>query len=61
MKPLVDHAACRRKKINQGLQVVSAHDPDRDTGFGALVGFGQQVYECFTARADALFELTDAV
>jgi hypothetical protein len=41
--------------------MVSVHDPDRDRTFGALVGFGQQAYECFTARADALFELTDAV
>jgi DDE superfamily endonuclease len=26
-----------------------------------LVGFRQELYRCFTARADALFELADAV
>ncbi|GAB3449060.1 hypothetical protein GCM10027436_43230 [Actinophytocola sediminis] len=37
------------------------HDPDRDAAFGALVGFRQRFYGCLTRRADALFELTDAV
>jgi hypothetical protein len=41
--------------------VTSVHDPDQETAFGALAEFGQQAYNCFTARADVLFELTDAV
>jgi hypothetical protein len=40
--------------------VTSVHDPDQETAFGALAEFGQQAYNCFTARADVLFELTDA-
>ncbi len=34
-----------------------------DPGFGRgdLVGFRREFYACLTARADALFELTDAV
>lgn len=41
--------------------MVSVHDPDRDVVLGALVGFRQGFYESLTARADALFELVDAV
>jgi hypothetical protein len=41
--------------------VISVHDPDPKTAIGALARFGQEAYECFTARADVLFELTDAV
>lgn len=41
--------------------MVSVHDPGRDAVLGALVGFRQGFYECLTARADALFELADAV
>jgi hypothetical protein len=37
------------------------HDPDRELAFGALVGFREGFYGCLTARADALFELVDAV
>jgi hypothetical protein len=37
------------------------HDPGRDAALGELVGFRQELYECLTARADALFELADAV
>lgn len=41
--------------------MISVHDPDPKTAIGALARFGQEAYECFTARADVLFELTDAV
>lgn len=41
--------------------MVSVHDPDREVAFGELVGFRQQFYRSLTARADALFELTEAV
>lgn len=41
--------------------MISVHDPDRDAAFGALVGFRQRFYGCLARRADALFELTDAV
>jgi hypothetical protein len=41
--------------------VSSVHDPGRDAVLGALVGFRQGFYGCLTARADALFELADAV
>jgi hypothetical protein len=41
--------------------MVSVHDPDREVAFGELVAFRQEFYECLTARADALFEVTDAL
>jgi hypothetical protein len=41
--------------------VISVHDPDRVAAFGELVRFRQEFYECLAARADALFELADAV
>lgn len=41
--------------------MISVHDPDREVAFGALVGFREGFYGCLTARADALFELADAV
>jgi hypothetical protein len=41
--------------------VVSVHDPSRAVALGALVEFRQGFYGCLTARADALFELCDAV
>jgi hypothetical protein len=37
------------------------HDPDREVALGELTGFRQGFYECLTARADALFELAEAV
>jgi hypothetical protein len=40
--------------------VISVHDDDRAVASGALAGFRQEFYDCLTARADALFELTDA-
>lgn len=41
--------------------MVSVHDPGRDAALGELVGFRAGVYGCVMARADALFELADAV
>jgi hypothetical protein len=37
----------------------SVHDPDRQAAFGELTRFRQEFYQGLTARADALFELTD--
>lgn len=41
--------------------MISVHDADRDAALGELTTFRHGLYECLTARADALFELTDAV
>ncbi len=41
--------------------MVSVHDPVRDAASGELARFRQGFYGCLSARADALFELTDAV
>lgn len=40
---------------------MSVHDVDRASAVGDLVRFRQEFYECLPARADALFELSDAV
>jgi DDE superfamily endonuclease len=40
---------------------MSVHDVDRVAVLGELAGFRQGFYECLTARADALFELAEAV
>jgi hypothetical protein len=47
--------------IDPRAAVMSVHDPGREAVFGALVGFREGFYGCLTARADALFELADAV
>lgn len=41
--------------------MASVHDPAREAVFGELVAFRQEFYGCLSARADALFELCDAV
>jgi hypothetical protein len=41
--------------------LISVHDPDADTASGDLVRFRHEFYRSLTRRADALFELTDAV
>jgi hypothetical protein len=46
---------------NQGLQLISVHDAGVAGALGDLSGFRQEFYQCLTARADALFELCDAV
>jgi DDE superfamily endonuclease len=40
---------------------MSVHDADREIALGELSEFRQQFYTCLTARADALFELAEAV
>jgi hypothetical protein len=37
----------------------SVHDPDPQVALGELTTFRHELYECLSARADALFELTD--
>jgi hypothetical protein len=37
------------------------HDDGREGPAGQLVAFRQEIYGCLALRADALFELTDAV
>jgi hypothetical protein len=46
---------------HQGLQGFSVHDAGRAGAFGELAGFREDLYRCLTGRADALFELTDAL
>jgi hypothetical protein len=41
--------------------VISVHDAGRARAFGELAGFREELYQSLTARADALFELTDAL
>lgn len=46
---------------DQGLQLISVHDTGRTGVLGELITFRREFYACLSARADALFELTDAV
>lgn len=41
--------------------MISVPDAAADGGVGVLSGFRQEFYDCLTARADALFELCEAV
>lgn len=41
--------------------MISVHDALTRNASGELAGFRQAFYDCLTARADALFELTDAL
>jgi hypothetical protein len=41
--------------------LISVHDSDTATALGHLSAFRQEFYTCLARRADALFELTDAV
>src|SRR5258705_464337 len=41
--------------------MVSVHDSERGAALGELARFRQEFYRCLPLRADALFELTDAV
>jgi hypothetical protein len=59
---LIDHSSCLEKKIKiKGCLVISVHDADRAAVLGRLAGFRRELHRCLTARADALFELTDAL
>jgi hypothetical protein len=61
LKPLVDHASCQGKKINTRASVISVHDSGLAVALGELSRFRQEFYQCMTARADALFEVAEAV
>jgi hypothetical protein len=41
--------------------MISVRDGDRADAMGRLAGFRQEFHRCLTRRADALFELTDAL
>jgi hypothetical protein len=51
----------QKEDHNQGLQVISVHDTGHAGALGELSAFRERLYRCLTARADTLFELTDAV
>jgi hypothetical protein len=51
----------RRKKIKTKGCVISVQDACAIDQLGELAGFRQRFFDCLTARADALFELCDAV
>ena len=58
---MIDHSSCLGKKIKtKGCLVISVHDPGPGGVLG-LAGFRREFYRCLTARADALFEVTDAL
>ncbi|WP_229795570.1 transposase [Saccharothrix coeruleofusca] len=67
--PLVDHAcspwsiipSCDNWKIDQRAAVISVPHADGRRVDGELSGFRREFYGCLTRRADALFELADAV
>jgi hypothetical protein len=50
-----------RPLINTRAAVDSVHDHGRSAALGELGRFRQEFYASLTARADALFELTEAV
>jgi hypothetical protein len=50
-----------RTSTIHGLSVISVHDPVTGKAFGELRRFRREFYQCLTARADAMFELADAV
>ncbi len=59
---LIDHSSCLGKKIKtKGCLVISVHDAGPADGVGRLTGLRREFHRCLTARADALFELTDAL
>jgi hypothetical protein len=58
---LVDHLSCLGKESKTKGCVISVHDRCAEDPLGELAGFRQEFYDCLTARADALFELCDAV
>jgi hypothetical protein len=59
---LIDHSSCLGKKIKiKGCLMISVHDEVPAGTLGRLAGFRREFHRCLTARADALFELTDAL
>ncbi|MGV9926153.1 transposase [Nocardia rhamnosiphila] len=62
MKPLVDHVLVRQRDFgNQRLQLNSVHDNGCAGTVGDLLAFRRELYQCLTRRADAVFDLCDAV
>ena len=62
MRPWCDHVRCRDAVDHAKTARVSLlHDPVRVESLTVLSRFRTDFYDCLTARADALFELTDAV
>jgi hypothetical protein len=51
----------REEDQSKGCLVISVHGQGSGAAIGDLAGFRRQFYGCLTARADALFELCDAV
>ena len=49
------------RRSHQGLQLISVHHPDTAAALGELSAFRDEFYACLSRRADAVFELTDAV
>lgn len=59
---MIDHSSCLGKKIKtKGCLVMSVHDGVPVDVLGRLAWFRREFHRCLTARADALFELTDAL
>jgi hypothetical protein len=50
-----------RTSTTKGGLVISVHDPVRGKAFGEVRRFRRAFYGCLTSRADAVFELADAV
>src|ERR1051326_7874809 len=61
MKPLTDHSSCDRWTIRSRASMISVPDAGLAGARGNLCGFRDEFYRCLSRRADALFELTDAV
>jgi hypothetical protein len=62
LKPLGDHSFLSQTEDHtQGLQLISVHDTGVAGVLGDMSRFRREFYACLTARADTLFELTDAV
>src|SRR5215218_4884701 len=57
---LIDHASGEGRRSTQGLRW-TVHDHARLVALGELSRFRHEFYASLTARADALFELTEAV
>jgi hypothetical protein len=49
------------RRSHQGPQLFSVHHPDTATALGHLTAFRHEFSTCLSRRADAQFELTDAV
>jgi hypothetical protein len=49
------------RRSHQGPALISVHHPDSAAAMGDLSAFRREFYACLPRRADALFELTDAV